>query len=177
MAIVASLINMKGGVGKSTVCFNIAAYAAQKKNLKVLVVDLDPQSNVSTYLLGEGKYVAYIKKGGGTVLATIGLPLLARSINEFQIQHTDQHIEIAGIVFNDADPSRMKKEHNKARADVNDLAAKHSWRVFENEIRHSDSFPTGARSGKAIFNTDYARWWVVDEVNECLDEILDGLGL
>lgn len=45
--IVVSVINMKGGVGKSTITAMLARHAALRENLKVLVVDLDPQANLS----------------------------------------------------------------------------------------------------------------------------------
>lgn len=53
-----SLINMKGGVGKSTITVNLAwTFAGNRKWLKrVLVVDLDPQFNASQYLLGVQRY-------------------------------------------------------------------------------------------------------------------------
>jgi chromosome partitioning protein len=58
MAIIVSFINLKGGVGKTTLTVNFAWHYAYKKKwkLKVLVVDLDPQSNLSVYMLGAKKY-------------------------------------------------------------------------------------------------------------------------
>ncbi|MBW3020255.1 ParA family protein [Candidatus Woesearchaeota archaeon] len=58
MCKIISLINMKGGVGKSTLTVNLAwhlaGYEDYKKN--VLVVDLDPQFNASQYLVGTHEY-------------------------------------------------------------------------------------------------------------------------
>ncbi|MGH9890857.1 MAG: ParA family protein [bacterium] len=69
MAAKVSLINMKGGVGKSTLTANLAwhfaAYGEWHK--KVLVVDLDPQFNASQYLLGVREYENILKSNNPTI--------------------------------------------------------------------------------------------------------------
>jgi len=50
--LVAALCNQKGGVGKTTTALNVAR-AAHRRLLRVLIVDLDPQSNTTTTLLGD----------------------------------------------------------------------------------------------------------------------------
>lgn len=59
-----AVINMKGGVGKSTLCVNLAwHYGAMHKWVKrVLLVDLDPQFNASQYMLGAIRYESDIYK-------------------------------------------------------------------------------------------------------------------
>ena len=43
---VVSVINYKGGVGKTTLAANLGAYAASQKR-RVLMVDLDPQTQLT----------------------------------------------------------------------------------------------------------------------------------
>ncbi|KPH57994.1 ParA family protein [Pseudoalteromonas porphyrae] len=64
-----SLINMKGGVGKSTLTVNLAWHLSCYTNWmkKVLVVDLDPQFNASQYLVGVDKYYDFINDGKPTI--------------------------------------------------------------------------------------------------------------
>ena len=69
MATKISLINMKGGVGKSTLAVNLAwhfaAYSAWQK--RVLVIDLDPQFNASQYILGVERYKSFLDSGTPTI--------------------------------------------------------------------------------------------------------------
>lgn len=52
--IIISLLNRKGGAGKTTASVNLAAIFALTKGKRVLLVDFDPQANASTYL---GKFI------------------------------------------------------------------------------------------------------------------------
>jgi len=56
MATTVSFINFKGGVGKTTLCVEIAAALASKFNSRVLLVDLDPQTNATLSLLTENEW-------------------------------------------------------------------------------------------------------------------------
>jgi cellulose biosynthesis protein BcsQ len=58
MAISISLINMKGGVGKTTLAAQLA-HAAARRDLRTLAVDLDPQANLSQALLSPETYVKH----------------------------------------------------------------------------------------------------------------------
>lgn len=53
--VVVSIINLKGGVGKTTVATLLAKDAA-KRGIRVLAVDMDPQANLSQALLTESEY-------------------------------------------------------------------------------------------------------------------------
>ncbi|NNG05536.1 MAG: ParA family protein [Inquilinus sp.] len=282
MAVVVSMINMKGGVGKSTLTFNLAWRSAWKENLRVLAVDLDPQANLSQYFLGASNYLKLLDNNHKTVveifeqfsspnsttgaptlvkpsevirglrkwndgslldlvpsrlelswtlknpteksqllpqflakvqgnydlilidcaptesiltlsayrssrfvfvpvrpefLATIGLPLLARSLDEFRLMHQDQEIQMGGIIFNDMRRTGTPPEQRQSKKDVTALAKTHSWHVFKSVAHHSDSYPTGSREGTPIFHTSYARDYVIGEFHKVADEFLVKIGL
>lgn len=61
--ITVSLINMKGGVGKTTLAVNLA-WHMHRQGKRVLLVDLDPQFNASQYMMAFERYDAHRKKFG-----------------------------------------------------------------------------------------------------------------
>ena len=281
MAKVASLINMKGGVGKSTLTFNLAWSMAWSHNLRILAIDLDPQANMSQYFLGAREYrkllanprqktvvdifeqysapramvgspptltpsdaihklhnwddgshlhfvpsrleLAWTLKNPTEkaqllpafidqieseydvilidcaptesilttaayrcsryvfvpvrpeFLATIGLPLLARSLREFRMMYQSHKLIMAGIIFNGLRRTNTPPEQNTSRQEVIRLAKRHNWPVFDNVAHHSDSYATGSRSGDPIFRTAYARYYVREEFALVANEFLEAI--
>ena len=56
MAVVTSIINLKGGVGKTTITLALAHYLAGEHAKRVLVIDLDPQTNATICLVKERRW-------------------------------------------------------------------------------------------------------------------------
>lgn len=59
-----SLINMKGGVGKTTLAVNLGWNLARRKKKKVVIIDLDPQFNASQYIMDYQAWNHHRKKEG-----------------------------------------------------------------------------------------------------------------
>ncbi|HEV2234173.1 MAG TPA: ParA family protein [Terriglobia bacterium] len=281
MTIAVSLINMKGGVGKTTLAAQLA-HAAGNKNIRTLAVDLDPQANLSQALLSPEKYVKHLRDKKPTIvqlfdqyfpssdeyssprpveiedmiikkagywanttldlipsrlelsrtlknptgkerrlarglaklageyelilmdcaptesilteaayhasryalvpvkpefLATIGLPLLARSIQEFKFENADHELDICGIVFNHSAQYSDGPEGKKSIKEVQSEAKKHGWHVFGTHVRYSRSYAKAAREGTPIGRTSYARWDVGAEFSRFVEEFFNSINL
>lgn len=53
---VVSVVNLKGGVGKTTLCVNLAYGLSYFLAKKILLIDLDPQANATQYLMSQRMY-------------------------------------------------------------------------------------------------------------------------
>ncbi|ODP28510.1 Sporulation initiation inhibitor protein Soj [Paenibacillus nuruki] len=65
-AIIVSSINLKGGVAKTTTTVGLAQTLSGAFNKRVLVIDLDPQTNATTMLIGEEKWFS-LNQAGHTI--------------------------------------------------------------------------------------------------------------
>lgn len=120
----------------------------------LIIIDCAPTESILTtaaYLASD--YILVPVKP--EYLSTIGLPLLVNSMNDFLGEHEDSNLKLAGIVFNAC--SGYQPEEVKSQDSVRKLANKNGWNVFDSEIIYSKSYPKGAREGKPIFRTSYAR--------------------
>jgi len=63
MATVICTINLKGGVGKTTTTVAIGEMMTQAFRKRVLIIDLDPQTNATTMLIGEERWEELNKNG------------------------------------------------------------------------------------------------------------------
>lgn len=282
MTITVSLINMKGGVGKTTLATQLV-HAADSRGLRVLAVDLDPQSNLSQSLLGVHDYVQLLKNNKPTVsdlfenylppnlqtgsasptdineviiknvgyrigrttldlipsrlelshtlknptgkerrlskslskvsnqydlilldcaptesilteaayhasryvlipvkpefMATIGLPLLVRSVNAFKYENADHSIDICGIVFNHSSTYSDGPEGETSIKEVKAEAKKNNWHIYKTHIRYSGSYAKSARETAPIGQTSYARTEVINEFSGFANEFFTSIGV
>lgn len=281
MAVAVSLINMKGGVGKTTVAAQLA-HAVAADGLRVLAVDLDPQSNLSHSIMGYEQYLdhlearlptivqvlqEYVPSGGSSAsprrtrsdsiilsglefegdagpdlipsrlelsqvlknptgterrlarflalvhdrydlividcaptesiltqtayfasryvvvpvkpeyLATVGLPLLERSIDDFRSMNRDHQLDIAGLVLNHQSEYADNQEKSAAIENVKSFAEERNWTVFDYQMPYSRSYAQASRDGMPLAHTRHARTDRVAGFGGLKDEILRALGL
>ena len=110
-------------------------------------------------------------------LATIGLPLLARSINEFTQENDDHSLDICGIVFNHSSSYSEGPEGKQSVKEVITEAESRGWHVFDTHVRYSASYPKSAREGAPLHRTSYVRYEVTAEFKRFQKEFFSTIGL
>jgi len=108
-------------------------------------------------------------------LSTIGLPLLARSLEEFHGDNEDHRVDVAGVVFNHA--TQYVPEEARSKKEVRAEASARGWHVFDTEISYSRSYPKGAREGRPLFWTSKAHSSQKHKLHSFAVELADRIGL
>ena len=121
-----SIINQKGGVGKTTTAINLAAGLALK-NKKILVIDLDPQGNATT-----GLGLSNSESSDKTIYAVLnGKKKVVDVIKKTQFLNLDlisSNVDLSGLEVETAGDSRrafILKE--QIMAYLNDFRGKYDY--------------------------------------------------
>lgn len=99
---VLSFVNMKGGVGKSTLAINIAHCLAERRSQKVLVIDMDPQFNATQCLMDAENYINYKKLDKSTISSVFNEQQYSfSSVDGMQLANNEQKESFEFVEIND----------------------------------------------------------------------------
>ena len=127
---IVSIINQKGGVGKTTTAINLAAGLSQQ-NKRILVIDLDPQGNATT-----GLGLSNIENSSDTIYGALnGTRSISSIIKKTGFENLDiitSNVDLSGLEVETADDNMrafiLKRE---LTAYLNDSRASYDYILID----------------------------------------------
>lgn len=114
---------------------------------ELIVIDCAPTESILTRTAYHAsRYILVPVKP--EFLATIGFPLLNRSLQEFRSANPAHLIDILGVIINDTSDYQAYDipEKNEALAEIQEETMENGWYVFKNWLWYSRGFPKMMRS-------------------------------
>ena len=126
-----SVINQKGGVGKTTTVINLAAGLSFNWNKKILVIDLDPQGNATT-----GLGLSNMDSSSETIYGVLnGTKEINQVIKKTQFENLDlitSNVDLSGLEVETADDNnRAFILKSKLTAYLNDSRGSYDYILID----------------------------------------------